>query len=142
MDVSSAYCGRRSTYTFSAIARPSIILLICTNLNESAPLKQRNHRLLGTQPLVFEFFTRRCRSYVVRLSNNDAYWRKGSWNDNPVPTSHPPAARVFHVDRYDWRTRFLRQKNNARSEFISRTARAIWRQQNVIAGAKNIAQLQ
>src|SRR5260370_4402896 len=142
MDVSSAYCGRRSTYIFSAIARPSIRFLICTNLNESAPLNQRHHRLLETQPLVFEFFTRRCRSYVVRLSNNDAYFRKRSWNDKPVPTSHPPAARVFHVDRYDWRTRFLRQKNNDRSDFISRTARAIWRRQTVRAGAKNIHEVQ
>src|SRR5438128_11947675 len=35
------------------------------SLNESAALNQRHHRILETQPLAFEFFGRRCRSYPV-----------------------------------------------------------------------------
>src|ERR1700736_1206637 len=95
------------------------------NLDESAALNQRHHRILETEPLVFELFRRRRRSYLLALANDDAHFSKWSRNDEPVPTFHPPATRIFHVDRHDWGSGFLCQKNNARTEFVGRTARAI-----------------
>src|SRR5438477_13075056 len=114
----------------------------CPNLNESAALNQRHRRTLNTQSLVFEFFSRRCRSYLLRLADNHTHFRKRSWNNEAVPTFHPPAARILHIDRHDRSAGFLSEKNNARPKFISRTARTIGRNQDIAPGTKNITQLQ
>ncbi len=98
--------------------------------------------MLETQPLVFEFFGRRCRSYPVWLADDDAHSSKWSRNDEPVPTFHPPATRILHIDRNDRSSGFLREKDNARSELISGTTRAVGRNQDIVSGTKNVAQLE
>src|SRR2546430_5557624 len=113
-----------------------------TNLNESTALNQRQHRTLESQSFFFEFFRGRCWFDLLRQADNDSHFRKRLWNDEPVPTFHPPATRIFHVDRNDRGSGFLREKDNARSELISGTARTIRRQKNVATGRKDFAQLE
>ena len=67
---------------------------------------------------------------------------KWFWNDETVPTFYPPAARILHVNWNDWRSGFLREKNDSGSEFVSRTTRSIGCNQNIAAGSQNFAELQ
>src|SRR5207302_1521525 len=109
------------------MARPSIRFGIARNLDESAPLNQRHHHILQTQSLALEFFIRRCRSYILWLTDDDAHFGKWFWNNEAIPTFYPPAARIFHVNRDDWRSGFLREKNDSGSEFVNRATRSVGR---------------
>src|SRR5438132_4086586 len=63
-----------------------------SNLDESPALNQRHHHILQTQSLTFKFVLGGGRSYLLRLADNHAHFRKWSRNDEPVPTFHTPAA--------------------------------------------------
>src|SRR5205807_2284386 len=76
----------------------------------------------------------------LRRANNDPDLGKRFRNDETVPTLDPPAARILHVHRHDWRSGFLREKNDSRPELVSRTARSIRRNQDVAAGGERVAQ--
>src|SRR5947208_7121240 len=137
---SSAISRRRSTYTFSAIARPSISLAIvkqailpastrcaskhcCSRVpvgratrdvqtlqrrashgeaateNVLAHLKQRHHGVLQSQTFRFKFLRCAGRFDPMRLVNQHSYFGKRSRHDEPVPTSQPPAVRIFQIHR-------------------------------------------
>src|SRR5262249_38661857 len=75
------------------------------------------------------------------LADNDANFGKRFRNDESVPAFHPPAARIFHINREDWRTGFLREENKARSNFIGWTTRTIRCDHNVLSAGEHVAEL-
>src|SRR5262249_6330612 len=63
------------------------------------------------------------------------------WQNEAIPTLHPPAARIFQVDRNDPRARLLSQKNDSLSEFVSRPARAVRCNNDVPSTGDHVRQL-
>lgn len=111
------------------------------NVDDSAAFNQRHHRFLQTQTFGFEFLVSRCRSDMMRLAKNHAHFRKRPRDNEPVPTLHPPAARVFHVGWDDSRARSLGKENNPGTKFVGRTSRTVGRDDDVATRCKNFTEL-
>src|SRR5207249_5790912 len=180
---SSAISRRRSTYTFSAIARPSISLAIvkqailpasnrcaskhcCSRVpveretrdvqapqrrashreaateNVSAHFNQRHYGVLQSQAFRFKFLRRARRFHPMRVANQHSHLGKRSRHDEAVPTFQPPAARIFQTHRHYRRTRFLRQKNYPRTEFVSGTSRTVGSNDHIATGREHLGQLE
>src|SRR6266480_349066 len=109
-----------------------------TNLDDSALFNQRHHGILQTQTLGFKVIGRVCRSYSMRLANDDTNFGEGSRQYESVPTFESPTTRVFHVDRQNCRSGLLREINDARTKFVDRTARTIRRDDHVATRCEHI----
>src|SRR5882724_582091 len=178
---SSAISRRRSTYTFSAIARPSINFAIvmqailpastrCASLaccsrvpagratraftpqhrashreaateNASAHFNQRHHGVFQIETFRFKLLRRRSPSDMVGRIDQHSYLGKRSWHNEPVPTSQPPAPRIFQIHRQHRRTGFLCEKNNARTEFVSWTAWTVRSDYHIATGREHLCEL-
>src|SRR2546423_9927449 len=89
---------------------------------------QVHHCVLKAKLFRFEVFRASKRRNANRLAKDRAQGRERSGHDEPVPAFHPPAARIFHVDRHNRRAAFLREKDHTLANLIDRTTWTIRRE--------------
>ena len=104
-------------------------------------LYKLQHGLLQTLPFALEFFVRRGGRHAVWTAEDDAHRGKRPGKNEPVPALNPPRARIFHINRHDFRARLLGEKNDALSEFIGRAARSVGRDDDVPAVRDDFCEL-
>src|SRR5258708_7947117 len=77
----------------------------------------------------------------MRPAKDGAHFRKWPGQNESIPALHPPAARILHVDRYHLGARLLRQENDALTELVGRSARAVWCNDDVFAVLNHFSEL-
>ena len=77
----------------------------------------------------------------MRSAEDDADFRKRFRQNETIPALHPPAARVFQVDRHHLRARLLGEKNDALPELVGRSARSVGRDDDVRAVRDDLGEL-
>ncbi len=74
-------------------------------------------------------------------AEDDAHRGKRPGKNEAIPASDSPRARIFHINRHDFRARLLGEKNDALPEFIGRAARSVGRDDDVPAVRDDLSEL-
>src|SRR6267378_482337 len=85
-----------------------------------AHFNKRHHRVLYAAAFGLEFLRRTGPFDTKRSADQHAHFRKWFWDNEAIPTSEPPAARILQVHWQHRCPRFLGEKDEAWPEFVSR----------------------
>ena len=109
--------------------------------NASAHFNQRHHRVLQCHAFRFKFRLRGGRSDTMRLVNQHSHFGKRSRHNEAVPTSQPPAARIFQIHWQHRRAGFLCKKNYPWTQFVSRATRTVRSNHHIATGDEHLCKL-
>ena len=74
----------------------------------------------------------------MRLVNQHSHFGKRSRHNEAVPTSQPPAARIFQIHWQHRRAGFLRKKNYPWTQFVSRATRTVRSNYHIATGGEHL----
>src|SRR5207247_4935001 len=96
-----------------------------------AHFNQRHHPVLQREAFSFKFV--RCAGWfhIMRRADQYAHFSKWLRNNETVPASQPPAARIFQIHWQHRSTGFLCEKNDAWPKFVNRATWTVRRYDHI-----------